>query len=67
VSQTATALSVIVDAVSAVNGSSTELTAMSEEVAQTAENLTVVSCELSRGVDHTRELVNEFGATAAKK
>ena len=54
VTQTATALSVIVDAVSAVNASSSELTAMSEEVAQTAENLTVVSSELSRGVEGTR-------------
>jgi methyl-accepting chemotaxis protein len=67
VTQTAAALSVIVDAVSAVNGSSSELTAMSEEVAQTAENLTDVSAELSRSVEGTRELVNKFGATETRE
>ncbi|HEX3802811.1 MAG TPA: hypothetical protein VHV75_08245 [Solirubrobacteraceae bacterium] len=50
------------NAVGAVNGSSRELTTMSEEVARTAESLTGVSSGLSRSVDGARELVAEFEA-----
>jgi len=62
VTETALALQSIVNAVAEVNGSSRELTVMSEEVAQTAENLTGISTELATSINGARQLVLEFEA-----
>lgn len=63
VTETAAALRTIVGAVGAVTSSSSELTVMSEEIAQTAESLTAVSAELADSVDSARTLVLDFEAT----
>jgi heme-based aerotactic transducer len=63
VAQTADALQLIVSAVTTAHASSSEVTTMSEDVAQTAENLTRVSFELANSIEKARSLVVEFEST----
>jgi heme-based aerotactic transducer len=59
VSQTAEALDTIVAAVGGVSGSSKELTNMSEEIALTAERLTIISTDLAGSIEEAQTLVAE--------